>query len=155
MASLKGLGNSKPKPFLWVKHHGLQQHIQDRAQSKFGAVDQKKLAKKSTRPEPALSKYLDPASLILPPDLFVTNCGSVLPQLHLDEVQKYAPGVAFASPEAVQHYLADGKMISQEGLTLLVVGQMPDTSQLSLPMHNLRVPAIYRGTNVRLSILLV
>ena len=146
-ASLKGLGNSKPKPFLWVKHHELQQHIQDRAQSKFGAVDQKKPARKSTRPEPALYKYLDPASLILPPDLFVTNCGSVLPQLQLDDVQKDARGVAFASPEAVQHYLADGKMISQEGLALLVVGQMPDTSQLSLPMHNLRVPAIYRGTN--------
>ena len=146
-ASLKSLGNSKPKPFLWVKHHELQQHIQDRAQTKFGAVDQKKPAKKASRREPVLSRYLDPASLLLPPDLFITNCGSVLPQLQLDEVQKDARGIAFASPDAVQHFLADGKMISQEGLALLVVGQMPEHTPLSLPMHSLRVPAIYKGTN--------
>ena len=38
-------------------------------------------------------------------------------------------------------------MISQEGLALLVVGQMPEHTPLSLPMHSLRVPAIYKGTN--------
>eukprot|EP00435_Cladocopium_sp_Y103_P031561 s1432_g8.t1 len=145
--SLKSLGNSKPKPFVWVKHHELQQHIQDRAQSKFGAVDQKKPTKKPGRKESVLSKYLDPASLLLPPDLFITNCGSVLPQLQLEEVQKDARGVAFASPEAVQHFLADGKMTSQEGLALLVVGQLPESTSLTLPMHTLRVPAIYKGTN--------
>ena len=146
-AALKTLGNSRPKPFLWVLHHELQQHIQERAQGKFGALDAKRTQKKASKKESALSKYVDPASLTLPHGIFMTNCGTALPQLQLDEVQKDARGVAFATPADVQRFLADGKLISPDGLALLVIGPMPENLPVSLPMHGLRVPAIYKGTN--------
>lgn len=73
----------------------------------------------------------------------MTNCGTALPQLQLDEVQKDARGVAFATPADVQRFLADGKLISPDGLALLVIGPMPENLPVSLPMHGLRVPAIY------------
>lgn len=144
--ALKSLGNSKPKPFLWVQHHELQNHIKDRASSKYGAVDIKK-PRKQGRTEPIVSKQLDPTSLLLPPGIFTTNCGTALPQLQLEDVQKDARGVAFATAADVQHYLADGKMISTEGLALLLVGPVSENMPVSLPMHTMRVPAIYKGTN--------
>ena len=70
-----------------------------------------------------------------------------MPQLQLEDVQKDARGVAFATPADVQRFLADGKLISPEGLALLVIGPMPESAPVSLPMHGLRVPAIYKGTN--------
>eukprot|EP00435_Cladocopium_sp_Y103_P033577 s1936_g8.t1 len=145
-AALKTLGNSRPKPFLWVQHHELQNHIKDRATSKFGAVDIKK-PKKQGKPLVAVSRQLDPSSLTLPVGLFTTNCGTALPQLQLEEVQKDARGVAFASASDAQNFLADAKMISAEGLALLVVGPLPEHLPMSLPMHAMRVPAIYKGTN--------
>ena len=38
-------------------------------------------------------------------------------------------------------------MISTEGLALLLVGPVPEHMPISLPMHTMRVPAIYKGTN--------
>eukprot|EP00435_Cladocopium_sp_Y103_P015513 s1799_g3.t2 len=145
-AALKTLGNSKPKPFMWVTHQELQLHIQERAQSKFGAVDLKKPRKQPARREQTQPKHLDPASLVLPPGLFTTNCGTALPQLAIGDVQRDSRGVAFASVQEAQHFLSDGKMISAEGLALLVVGPM-DLTSVALPMHSIRVPAIYKGTN--------
>ena len=80
-AALKTLGNSRPRPFMWVAHQELQTHIQERAQSKFGAVGLRKPRKKQVRREPTLPKNLDPARLLLPPGLFTTNCGTALRQL--------------------------------------------------------------------------
>eukprot|EP00435_Cladocopium_sp_Y103_P050608 s158_g15.t1 len=145
--ALKSLGNSRPKPFLWVLHHELQVHIQERAQGKFGAVDVKRRSKKAGRSEPAQPRHVDPASLVLPAGLFITNCGTPLPQLQIEDVQKDARGVAFATASDAQHFLLDGKMISPDGLALLVVGPLPEHTSASLPMHSLRVPAIYKGTN--------
>eukprot|EP00438_Fugacium_kawagutii_P018120 Skav206111 [mRNA] locus=scaffold3597:185169:189815:+ [translate_table: standard] len=145
--ALKSLGNSRPKPFTWVYYHELQHHIQERAQQKFGAHDMKKKGRKQGKPQSVTSRQLDPASLVLPPGLFHTNDGAVLPQLQLEDVQKDARGVAFSSALDAQHFLSDGKMISPEGLAILVVGPLPEGTPLGLPMHAVRVPAIYRGTN--------
>ena len=132
---------------MWVTHEELQTHIQERAQSRFGAVDIKKPKQKPGRRESGDSAQLDPASLLLPHGVFVTNCGTDLPQLSIDEVQKDARGVAFATASDAQRFLTDGKLISAEGLALLVVGTMPENLPPALPMHALRVPAIYKGTN--------
>lgn len=107
-AALKTLGNSKPKPFLWVTHQELQAHIQERSQSKFG-VDIKKPKSKLPRKEPAKPMQLDPSSLLLPPGVFTTNCGTPLQQLTIDEVQRDARGIAFASVQEAQPFLSDGK----------------------------------------------
>eukprot|EP00438_Fugacium_kawagutii_P008234 Skav226253 [mRNA] locus=scaffold2708:51960:56991:- [translate_table: standard] len=145
--ALKSLGNSKPRPFTWVHYHELQNHIQERAQSKFGAHDMKKKGRKPAKQHAVSLKHIDPTSLLLPPGLFHTNDGATLPQLNLEDVAKDARGVAFASAADVQHFIADGKLISPEGLAVLVVGPMPEGAPLGLPMHSVRVPAIYRGTN--------
>ena len=105
-----------------------------------------KATEKARSKEPALAQHLDPSSLVLPANLFITNDGRPLPQLPIDEVHN-ARGVAFVSAEDAQHFLADGKLISLDGLALVVVGSMPESTTVSLPMHTLRVPAIYKGTN--------
>ena len=90
---------------------------------------------------------LDPASLMLPAGVFTTNDGTALAQIGITEVQKNARGIAFGTYQDVQPFLAEGKSISAEGLSILVVGSMPEAAPQGLPTHALRVPAIYRGTN--------
>ena len=142
--ALKTLGNSRPKPFLWVSHQELQAHIQERSRKEYG-VDIKK-PRKNKENKQAESSLLDSAALTLPADLFVTNSGQSLQQLSLAQVQKDACGVAFATAAEAAPFLAQGKLISPEGLSLLVIGSLAGY-QSALPMNSLRVPAIYKGTN--------
>ena len=117
--------------------------------SKYGAqadVKKSKKAKQAKTAQPVASQ-IDPAYLQLPPDVFATNDGTALTQLSMDQVVKNARGVAFATPSDALKFLQDGKFIGVEGLTLLVVGQLPEAMPQTLPMHQLRVPAIYRATS--------
>ena len=148
-ASLKTLGNSKPRPFKWVTSEELQTHIQERASQKFGVNADVKRSKKprSTHKAAPSADLLDLSSLVLPPNIFVTSTGQVVSQIALAAVQKDACGVAFARASEVTHFLQEGRMISPEALSLLVVGKIPDLFLSALPMHQIRVPAIYKGTN--------
>ena len=149
-AALKSLGNSKPKPFMWVTHQELQQHIKWKAESRFGAdVDIKRSKKQrdNKTATPAVTKMLDPSALMLPKDVFVSNQGVSVPQISLQDVQKNGVGIAFATPQDALHFLQDGKFISTETLSLLVVGPIPDNFPNGLPMSSARIPAIYKGTN--------
>ena len=146
--SLKQLGNSRPKPFMWVTADELQDHIRDRSQSKFGVDLDNKRSKRVKDTKKAFHfDQLDPASLLLPPGVFILNDGRTLQQIAITEVQKNATGVAFGSYQDVVPFLTEGKMISTEGLTILVVGNYPDSAPVGLPTHSIRVPAIYKGTN--------
>ena len=142
--ALKTLGNSRPKPFLWVSHQELQAHIQARSKKEYG-VDIRK-PRKNKEVKPTETSILDSAALTLPPGLFVTNSGAPLQQLALSQVQKDACGIAFASAAEAAPFLSNGKLISPEGLNLLVIGSLAGY-QTALPQHSLRVPAIYKGTN--------
>ena len=149
-AALKSLGNSKPKPFMWVTHQELQQHIKEKAESRYGADVDIKRSKKQREHKtaaPAVTKMLDPSALVLPKDVFVSNQGVNVPQISLQEVQKNGVGIAFATPQDGLHFLQDGKFISTETLSLLIVGQIPDNYPQGLPMSTVRIPAIYKGTN--------
>ena len=146
--SLKQLGNSRPKPFMWITHEELQIHIRDRSHQQFGIEsDSKKGRRSKEAKKPALPAQLDPASLMLPAGVFTTNDGTALAQIGITEAQKNARGIAFGTYQDVQPFLAEGKSISAEGLSILVVGSMPEAAPQGLPTHALRVPAIYRGTN--------
>lgn len=147
--ALKALGNSKPRPFKWVTNEELQHHIQERAAQKFGVdADVKRTKKQRDQRKPALSaEAIDTSSLILPPEVFITSTGSSVGQIQLAEVLKDACGVAFAHASDIVHFLQEGKLISPEALGLLVVGKIPDQFISALPMHSIRVPAIYKGTN--------
>lgn len=148
-SALKTLGNTKPKPFRWVTHDELQLHIQERATKDFGVAVDVKRSKKPREPKQTipLANQIDPTALVLTPNVFTTSSGTPVNQIALGDVQKNATGVAFACPSDVLHFLADAKMISTEALAVLVVGSAASTLQRSLPMHEVRVPAIYRGTN--------
>eukprot|EP00435_Cladocopium_sp_Y103_P062051 s232_g23.t1 len=147
-AALKQLGNSRPKPFMWVHHDELQAHIKDRATTKYGAqLDIKRARKQKESKSVPVSQHVDPTNLVLPAGLFATNCGTPLPQLSLSGVVKNARGIAFATASDAMQYATEGKFISPEGLALLIVGSVPDAMPKTLPMHQLRVPAIYRATN--------
>lgn len=146
--SLKQLGNSRPKPFMWVTHDELQNHIRDRSHHQFGIESDSKKGKRSKESKKlAQPTQLDPGSLMLPAGVFATNDGTPLAQIGLAEVQKNARGIAFGTYQDAQPFLAEGKSISAEGLSILIVGTIPDAAPQGLPSHALRVPAIYRGTN--------
>eukprot|EP00435_Cladocopium_sp_Y103_P004570 s2426_g1.t1 len=146
-SALKQLGNSRPKPFMWVTHAELEMHIQERATTKYGAqVDIKRSRKPSGKSAQAELPAIDPANLTLPPEVFVTNCGTPLPQLPLAGVVKNARGVAFVNAQDAHQYVQAGKFITPEGLALLIVGTVPDNFPQTLPMHRIRVPAIYKAT---------
>ena len=146
-ASLKQLGNSKPKPFMWVTHAELQQHIQDRAQTKFGAdLDIRKKKTGKQRFSEKAQVHIDPASLTIPAGTFVNNAGNALPQLHIADVQKDAQGIAFCTAAEAKPFLADGRFITGEALAVFVVDEIPSNWDMSLPMHQLNVPALYKGT---------
>ena len=146
--ALKSLGSTRPKPFMWILHSELQEHIQQRAKSKFGAdVDQPRPKQsKSQKTAPAVASLLDPASLNLLPGIFVTNDGSSVDQISISEVQKNSKGVAFASLAEAKPFLTEAKFISTEALSLLVVGTLPADVAHALPSQTVRVPAIYKGT---------
>lgn len=148
-ASLKQLGNSRPRPFMWVTNQELQMHIQDRSQKEYGVQHDTKRKKhqKEQRKQPFAAHSIDPNSLLMPAGLFVTNTGEAVPQIAVDAVCKNARGVAFALPQDVQQFLSDGKMISPEALSVLVIGSLPASAPRSLPMHSIQAPAIYRGTD--------
>eukprot|EP00438_Fugacium_kawagutii_P028074 Skav223923 [mRNA] locus=scaffold2593:344072:357285:+ [translate_table: standard] len=148
-AALKQLGSQKAKPFQWVTYGELQEHIKERSATHFGADADVKKRKKTKEPRkpPVAAASIDPAALELPKGVFVTNDGQALPQLKLEQVVCNARGVAFGSPSQVQQFLVDGKFISVEGLTILVVGSLPESYPRSLPLHVLRVPAIYKATD--------
>lgn len=145
---MKQLGNSRPKPFLWVTHPELQAHIKERATADFGAKADVRKGRKAKQQKPVVpaAAQIDPFNLQLPPNMFAANDGTSLPQLSLEQVVKNARGVAFASPSDIHQFIQGGKFISVEGLSLLVIGQMPTSMPQSLPMHQLRVPAIYKAT---------
>ena len=147
--ALKQLGSNRPKPFFWVTHHELQLHIQERGQSKFGAsLDMKKGRKaKIAKKPPIAAQNIDPSTLQLLPGLFSTNDGQPLQQLAMQQVVRDARGVAFTSPSEAAPFLAAGKMISGDGLALLIVGSPPKETQTSVPLNAMRVPAIYKPTN--------
>lgn len=147
-AALKGVGSARPKPFLWISHAELQEHIKHRASTRFGAdADQTRpKGHKQQRSAPAVATLLDPSSLNLLPGIFVSNDGTSVDQIAIQEVQKNVRGVAFASIAEAKPFLAEGKFISTEALALLVVGSLPADVAHSLPAHAVRVPAIYRGT---------
>ena len=147
-AALKSLGSSRPKPFMWISHSELQEHIQQRAKSKFGAdVDQPRpKGSKVQKSAPAVASMLDPDSLNLLPGIFVSNDGSSVDQIPLSDVQKNSEGVAFASLAEAKPFLTEAKFISTEALSLLVVGTLPPDVAHALPASSVRVPAIYQGT---------
>ena len=147
--ALKQLGSNRPKPFFWVTHHELQLHIQERGQAKFGAsLDMKKGRQgKQQRKVTSVAQSIDPLTLQLMPNLFSTNDGTALQQLTMSQVQKDARGIAFTSPSEAQPFLAAGKMISGDGLALLIVGSLPKDLQTAVPLHTMRIPALYKPTN--------
>ena len=146
--ALKQLGNSKPRPFMWVTHEELQNHIRDRSHSQFGAQLDSKKGKRAKDPKKAINvDQLDPASLTLPAGLFSTNDNTPLSQIQISDVQKNARGIAFGTFQDVKPFLAEAKFISPEGLAVLVVGKFPENIPPGLPSHSLRVPAVYSGTN--------
>eukprot|EP00438_Fugacium_kawagutii_P013811 Skav210602 [mRNA] locus=scaffold234:31140:35777:- [translate_table: standard] len=148
-SSLKQLGNSRPRPFFWVTHQELQVHIQERSQNEFGAQAdvRRSKPKKTQSTKPFVTKTLDPGSLLLPPDVFTTNQGEAVHQISVAEVVKNARGIAFGTAGDVAQFLADGKLISPEPLSILVIGAIPDSMPQGLPLGTVQAPAIYRGTN--------
>eukprot|EP00438_Fugacium_kawagutii_P020260 Skav218155 [mRNA] locus=scaffold4591:37336:49156:+ [translate_table: standard] len=148
-AALKQLGNSRPKPFMWVLQDELQTHIRERATSDYGVgLDIKRTKQQRQSKKMQVSTpVIDPSSLTMPPEVFVTSTGDVVSQIPLDAVCKNAAGVAFARPPDVQQFLNDGKFISPEALAVLVIGTLPSNAPKSLPMNQVQVPAIYKGTN--------
>ena len=143
--ALKALGQSKPKPFMWVKYEELQQHIQDMAQQKHGA-DLSKSTRTQKKKEPSPLDSLDPAKLLVVDGSFSSADGHGVAQLAADEVCAGARGIAFMTVQQVEGLLKGAKSISIEPLAILTVGELHQDLHGLLPCANLRYPAIYAVT---------
>ena len=145
--ALKALGHSKAKPFMWVQHSELQEHIQAVARSKHGADIKKPAGAKGKKVDKRIINSLDPEKLLLADGQFVAadECG--LPQLNASEVAVGARGLAFMHPQQVVALMTSGQSLSIEALAVLTVGEIPDDYVGLRPFVNLRFPAVYGETS--------
>ena len=145
--ALKALGSSMPKPFLWLNYMELQNQIQQKGTTRWGAdLDIKKRSKQKARPAPIpIDKILDSNQLVLPAGHF-SDGDADLPQIRVSDLRSGAKGIVVLRYEEALPFLQDGKSISTECLVLLIIGKHDITPVTALPFHYLTLPAHYAGT---------
>ena len=114
-ASLKSLGNSQSRPFLWVKYEELRSHIEARGKEQWGAsidIPKRKGRGQTRKNEPALDTLVDPGKLILVKGV-LQGGGHEIGQLALSEVRSGAIGAAFCRPDDATHFLQERKFFER------------------------------------------
>ena len=142
--NLKALGNSRARPFLWVKYDELRQFIDQKGREKWGAsvdIPRRKDFKKKVD-QRRVEEILNPSSLILSENVFTDGTKPVA-QIDFANVKSGATGVAFCRIEDAKPYLIDEKSISMCPLLLLILGHDDAVAKLK----GIIVPATYRGTD--------
>ena len=141
--SLKALGNSRPRPFLWVRYDELRAFIDKKGREKWGAATdvprRKEFRKKQDHRK--VEDLLNPASLVLPTGVFTDGTNDI-PQIEFAAVKSGAVGVAFCRCEDAQPHLNVRRSISLGPLLLLILGHDEAVAELK----GITVPATYKGT---------
>lgn len=139
-ASLKQLANSQQRPFQWIQHNELMNHIQKRAKEQHGAAPRqsKKPSKKRADPAPPVS----PNALVLAPKAFVDDKDQELFQLPIDKVNPESQGIILGTVEQAANFLKGQKPISINALALLTTTEIPDALHGKMTVQHMVWPAL-------------
>ncbi|CAK9009851.1 unnamed protein product [Durusdinium trenchii] len=139
-SALKQLANAQQRPFQWIQHNELMNHIQQRAKEHHGAASgpSKKPSKKRAEPAPPVS----PNALILAPKSFVDEHDHELPQLQLDKVTPESNGIILGTVEQAANFLRGQKTISINSLAMLTTTEIPSTMHGKLTVQHMVWPAL-------------
>ena len=128
----------------------MEQQIRKKADNKFGTAAGEARAKKSALAKgqgPRDTPQLDPRQLALVEGAFVTEDGTAIPGLSLEDVVSNAHGVALCTPSQAQPFLQEESSISVEPLAVVSTAQLSGAEALCRPFQTLRFPAIYCPTS--------
>ena len=149
-AVLKAVATGTAQPFRWLKADELEAQIRAKADNRFGtaaneARGQKTKAKKGAPKQ--VTPQLDPKNLVLIEGTFVTDDGTAVPSLNLEDVAVNAHGVAVCSAQQALPFLTEAASISVEPLAVVTTAPLQEVQASSLTTQNLRFPAIYGPTS--------
>ena len=141
---LKQLGSNASRPFLWVQHDELKEHIAVRAGQKYGAAGPSK-KKKQQRPvddrKPIVQIPAD--QLTVPSGAFIDVKQQQLPFVPLDQIKADCKGITIATTDQAARFLQDSKKLSCDALGMLTTLEVPLPVPGSLVVENLTWPALY------------
>ena len=147
-AQLKAIASKPGNMFRWIPADELAQHIEFKADAKFGTSIQKGKTKKS-RQTPARQPtqlQVDPAKLLLAPGSFVDADGTALSQLAFHEIGAQSSGIAFCSATQAAPFLASGKSLSVDSLALVCVSELAPEQHGLANVSAIHFPAVYGPT---------
>ena len=145
-AFLKAVASGVSPPFRWIKADELEQQIRMKADNKFGTAAAEARMRKQAQVKGQKQKEappLDPRQLALVEGAFVTEDGTAVPSLSLEDVVSNAHGVALCTPSQAQPFLREESSISVGPLAVVSTAPLPGPCR---PFQTLRFPAIYCPT---------
>ena len=142
--SLKQLGSNASRPFLWVQHDELKEHISRRASQRFGAAGPPRKQKKSKSFEDKKTIMEIPAEhLTIPTGVFIDEKNAPLSFLGLDAVKADCRGVTIATSDQAARFVQDSKKLTTEALGMLTTVELPLPLPGNLVIENVCWPALY------------
>ena len=145
--ALKAAGSRPGSLFKWVQPEELQQHIERKAQTRFGTEVPRPRTKKHKPSKPAISAplHIDPLQLQLSPGSFVSKAGAPLGQLSFEDVGAQATGVCFCTVAQAQPYIAHAQHLSVDALALVTTAELAPEHGTA-DVAPVRYPAIFSPT---------
>ena len=147
-AELKSLASKPGTMIRLVTYEEQQNYINERAKTKHGAKIVNAKAKKN------LKGRLQSAPIHLNPDQFELDSNhfkdeSDLPvhQLHFDEVEAEARGVALCTMSMASPFLENPKSISTDALALLILDASDPETAMQAGLKSIIIPAKFKGTD--------
>ncbi|CAJ1372896.1 unnamed protein product, partial [Effrenium voratum] len=144
--ALKALASRPASRFRWIDYNELQDHIAERANSKFGTnipnAKGKKLKGQGHAGRPP-SLQVDPNQLVIPEGIFADDENNSIAQIAFSDIGCNKRGFAITTVEDAMHFIKDAQSISTEALALITTTELPPHQQA----ETIRFPAVYTGTN--------
>ena len=141
-ASLKAAASKPGVNFMLVKSDELQAKIRVRANEKF-KVQPSGRKNKQSRSFGDSPLQLDPLQLQLVPMTFSAG-GKPISQIAFADLGANQTGLAFCHLMDVMPYLQEGKAIAPSALGVLTMAPVPQEYRSSLPMQDMRYPAVFK-----------
>ena len=149
-AALKAVATGAAKPFRWLKADELEAQIRKKADNKFGTAAGEartmKRAMKQTAPKQA-APQLDPRQLVLIEGTFVTDDGTAVPGVSLENVTVNAHGIAVCSPAQAQPFMDEDASISVEPLAIISTAPLTGVEATKRSKQDVRFPAVCGPTS--------
>ena len=141
--ALKSLGSAPDKPFQWVQHSELEQHIEARAMNKTGKMAKQKQKKSAPAPK---AVALLPNQVHVAPGAFCDSEGERVNAISLDAISNTARGIIVVAVEQAMRYLVDNKKVSVDALALLTMSVLTAPPDCALQITEVTWPGLHADT---------